>query len=308
MANKVMIVGTGNVGASVGYCLINQRTAVSELVLTDINMEDAEGEAMDLRDTLAVSPSFMKISAGTYKDAGDCDIIIITAGAPQKPGETRMDLLKKNAAIFKDMIDQIMESGFNGIFIVVSNPMDVLTYLTWRYSGLPAEQVIGSGTILDSARLRYRISERLGVSPKSVHAFQIGEHGDTEFALWSLSNLGGQPLSDFLKQSELDEIEEFARKEAYEIINKKGATYYGIGACVTKLVNCILGDEKRVLPVSSYDDFAGVYNGFPAVVGRHGIVRRLELQLTEAEGIKFQKSNNALKDAISQVEAPQIEA
>lgn len=303
-----MIVGTGNVGASVGYCLINQRTAVSELVLTDINMEDAEGEAMDLRDTLAVSPSFMKISAGTYKDAGDCDIIIITAGAPQKPGETRMDLLKKNAAIFKDMIDQIMESGFNGIFIVVSNPMDVLTYLTWRYSGLPAEQVIGSGTILDSARLRYRISERLGVSPKSVHAFQIGEHGDTEFALWSLSNLGGQPLSDFLKQSELDEIEEFARKEAYEIINKKGATYYGIGACVTKLVNCILGDEKRVLPVSSYDDFAGVYNGFPAVVGRHGIVRRLELQLTEAEGIKFQKSNNALKDAISQVEAPQIEA
>ena len=170
MANKVMIVGTGNVGASVGYCLINQRTAVSELVLTDINMEDAEGEAMDLRDTLAVSPSFMKISAGTYKDAGDCDIIIITAGAPQKPGETRMDLLKKNAAIFKDMIDQIMESGFNGIFIVVSNPMDVLTYLTWRYSGLPAEQVIGSGTILDSARLRYRISERLGVSPKSVHA------------------------------------------------------------------------------------------------------------------------------------------
>lgn len=308
MANKVMIVGTGNVGASVGYCLINQRTAVSELVLTDINMEDAEGEAMDLRDTLAVSPSFMKITAGTYKDAGDCDIIIITAGAPQKPGETRMDLLKKNAAIFKDMIDQIMESGFNGIFIVVSNPMDVLTYLTWRYSGLPAEQVIGSGTILDSARLRYRISERLGVSPKSVHAFQIGEHGDTEFALWSLSNLGGQPLSDFLKQSELDEIEEFARKEAYEIINKKGATYYGIGACVTKLVNCILGDEKRVLPVSSYDDFAGVYNGFPAVVGRHGIVRRLELKLTEAEGIKFQKSNNALKDAISQVEAPQIEA
>lgn len=308
MANKVMIVGTGNVGASVGYCLINQRTAVSELVLTDINMEDAEGEAMDLRDTLAVSPSFMKISAGTYKDAGDCDIIIITAGAPQKPGETRMDLLKKNAAIFKDMIDQIMGSGFNGIFIVVSNPMDVLTYLTWRYSGLPAEQVIGSGTILDSARLRYRISERLGVSPKSVHAFQIGEHGDTEFALWSLSNLGGQPLSDFLKQSELDEIEEFARKEAYEIINKKGATYYGIGACVTKLVNCILGDEKRVLPVSSYDDFAGVYNGFPAVVGRHGIVRRLELKLTEAEGIKFQKSNNALKDAISQVEAPQIEA
>lgn len=302
MANKVMIVGTGNVGASVGYCLVNQRTAVSELVLTDINMEDAEGEAMDLRDTLAVSPAYMKIYAGTYKDAGDCDIIIITAGAPQKPGETRMDLLKKNAAIFKDMVGQIMESGFSGIFIVVSNPMDVMTYLTWRYSGLPSEQVIGSGTILDSARLRYRISERLGVSPKSVHAFQVGEHGDTEFALWSLSNLGGQPLTDLLTEKERDEIEDFARKEAYEIINKKGATYYGIGACVTKLVNCILGDEKRVLPVSSYDDFADVYNGFPAVVGRHGIVRRLELKITEEEGMKFQKSTNALKEAISEVE------
>ncbi|MBQ3325815.1 L-lactate dehydrogenase [Candidatus Saccharibacteria bacterium] len=302
MANKVMIVGTGNVGASVGYCLVNQRTAVSELVLTDINMEDAEGEAMDLRDTLAVSPSYMKIKSGTYKDAGDCDIIIITAGAPQKPGETRMDLLKKNAAIFKDMISQIMESGFSGIFIVVSNPMDVLTYLTWRYSGLPAEQVIGSGTILDSARLRYRVSERLGVSPKSVHVFQIGEHGDTEFALWSLANIGGQPIMDLIDEAELNKIEDFARKEAYEIINKKGATYYGIGACVTKLVNCILGDERRVLPVSSYDDFAGVYNGFPAIVGRQGVIRRLDLKMTEAEGMKLQKSTNALKSAISELE------
>lgn len=302
MANKVMIVGTGNVGASVGYCLVNQRTAVSELILTDINMEDAEGEAMDLRDTLAVSPSFMKIRSGTYADAGDCDIIVITAGAPQKPGETRMDLLKKNSEIFRDMISQIMESGFSGIFIVVTNPMDIMTYLTWRYSGLPAEQVIGSGTILDSARLRYRISERLGVSPKSVHAFQIGEHGDTEFALWSSANLGGQPLEKLLSKKEREEIEEFARKEAYEIINKKGATYYGIGACVTKLINCILGDERRVLPVSSFDDFTNVYNGFPAIVGRHGIVRRLDLKLSEEEGVKLQKSVNALSGAIGELE------
>lgn len=302
MANKVMIVGTGNVGASVGYCLVNQRTAVSELVLTDINMADAEGEAMDLRDSLAVSPSYMKISAGTYKDAGDCDIVVITAGAPQKPGETRMDLLKKNAEIFKDIVGQIREAGFDGIFIVVTNPMDVMTYLTWRYSGLPAEQVIGSGTILDSARLRYRISERLNVSPKSVHAFQVGEHGDTEFALWSSASLGGMSLDRLLKAEERKEIEEFARKEAYEIINKKGATYYGIGACVTKLINCILGDERRILPVSSYDDFTGVYNGFPTIVGRNGVVRRLELKMSEREGIKFQKSVNALKAAIAEVE------
>lgn len=297
-----MIVGTGNVGASLGYCLVNQRTAVSELVLTDINTADAEGEAMDLRDTLAVSPSYMKISAGTYKDASDCDIVVITAGAPQKPGETRMDLLKKNAEIFKSMIKEIMDSGFSGIFIVVTNPMDVMTYLTWRYSGLPSEQVIGSGTILDSARLRFRISERLGVSPKSVHAFQIGEHGDTEFALWSTASLGGQPLDKLISTKERTEIETFAKNEAYDIINKKGATYYGIGACVTKLINCILGDERRVLPVSSYDDFANVYYGFPAIVGRHGIIRRLDLKLSEKEGIKLQQSINTLKAAAREIE------
>ena len=302
MANKVMIVGTGNVGASCAYCLVNQRTAVSELILTDIMADDAEGEAMDLRDTLAVAPSYLKIRSGTYADASDCDIIVITAGAPQKPGETRMDLLKKNATIFKDMIGEIMKSGFNGIFVIVSNPMDVLTYLTWRYSGLPSEQVIGSGTILDSARLRYRIAERLGVHPKSIHAFQVGEHGDTEFALWSSATIGGQPLTDLLDQQARDEIENFARNEAYEIINKKGATYYGIGTCVTKIINCILGDEKRVLSVSSFDDYTDVYTGFPAVVGRHGVVRRIGLHLSEEEGMKMQKSVNAIKQAIKSIE------
>ena len=301
-----MIVGTGNVGASLGYCLVNQRTAVSELILTDINTEDAEGEAMDLRDTLAVSPSYMKIKSGTYQDAGDCDIIVITAGAPQKPGETRMDLLKKNAAILKDMIDQIMATGFSGIFIIVTNPMDVMTYLAQKYSGLPAEQVIGSGTILDSARLQFRISERLGVSPKSIQAFQVGEHGDTEFALWSTASLGGQPLEKLLKADERREIEDFARNEAYEIINKKGATYYGIGACVTKLINCILGDERRVIPVSSYDSLHDVYYGFPAIVGKNGIVRRIELKLSEKEGMKLQKSINTLKSAISELEQRDI--
>lgn len=301
MSSKVMIVGTGNVGASLGYCLVNQRTAVSELVLVDINEQDAEGEAMDLRDTLAVSPSYIKIHAGSYQDAGDCDIIVITAGVPQKPGESRMDLLKKNASIFKDMISQIMDTGFSGIFIVITNPMDVMTYLTQKYSGLPPEQVIGSGTILDSARLRFRISERLGVSPKSIHAFQVGEHGDSEFTLWSTANIGGQPLEKLIRADERKEIEDFARNEAYEIIKKKGATYYGIGACATKLINCILGDECRVMPVSTYDSLNDVYYGFPAVVGKNGIVRKIELKLTEKEGIKLQKSINAIKSAISEL-------
>lgn len=296
-----MIVGTGNVGASIAYSMINQRTAVNELILTDINAEDAVGEALDLNDALAVAPSFIKITAGNYSNAKDCDIIIITAGAPQKPGETRMDLLNKNSIIFKEMIEKIMTTGFTGIFLVVTNPMDVMTYLTWKYSGLPSEKVIGSGTVLDSARLRRRIAEYVHVHPKSVHAYQVGEHGDTEFALWSSADIGGQDIKTILQPSTLGEIEDYARNEAYSIIEKKGATYYGIGACVTYIVNFILNDEKRVLPVSSYDDFTGVYNGFPTIIGRKGVVRRLDLKLSELEGIKLQKSVNALKRAIESV-------
>jgi L-lactate dehydrogenase len=302
MSNKVMIVGTGNVGMSYGYALINQRTAVNELVLTDINSDDAEGEAMDLRDALAVSPSYLKISSGTYADAGDCDIIVITAGVPQKPGESRMDLLKKNAAIFKDMVGQIMAAGFDGIFVIVSNPMDVMTHLTWRYSGLPAERVIGSGTVLDTARLRLRLSQRLHVHPKSVHAYQVGEHGDSEFALWDMANVGGQSVRELLSAEELAEIEDFARKAAYAIIEKKGATYYGIGTCLAQITNCILNDENRVLPVCNYDELSGTFNGFPAILGRRGVVRRVGLKLSATEQKKFENSIAVIREAIAEAE------
>ena len=297
-----MVVGTGNVGMSYAYALVHQRTAVNELVLVDINTDDAEGEAIDLRDALTVSPSYLKITDGSYADAGDCDLIVITAGAPQKPGESRMDLLKKNAAIFKDMIAQIMTAGFNGIFLVASNPMDVMTYLTWRYSGLPHEHVIGSGTVLDSSRLRYRVSQKLHINPKNVHAYQVGEHGDSEFALWSCANAGGQPLSDLISDRELSEIEDYARKEAYTIIEKKGATYYGIGSCLASITNCILHDERRVLPVSNYDEFSGTYNGFPAVLGSDGVIRRIGLRLSDGEQGKLQYSIQVLKDAIAELD------
>ncbi len=301
MSNKVMIVGTGNVGASIAFSLINQRTAVNELILTDINAEDAEGEAMDLRDALAVAPSFLKIKSGTYKDSRGCDIIVITAGANQKPGETRLDLLKKNSSIFRPMIKEIMRNGFRGIFLVVTNPMDVLTYLTWKYSGLTSDHIIGSGTVLDSARLRLLLSEKLNVNPKSIHAYQIAEHGDTEFALWSSANLSGQPLTTLLSQKILAEIENTARNEAYEIIAKKGATYYGIGVCVAHIIQAILNDERRALPVSSYDDFNGVFTGFPTIIGRRGALRRLEIEMSEEEGIKYQKSVNTIKNAIKSI-------
>ena len=299
--NRVMIVGTGNVGASIAFALINQRTAVNEIVLTDIIAKDAEGEAMDLRDALAVAPSYVKISNGTYKDAKDCDVVVITAGTAQKPGETRTALLKKNANILKGMIEQIMDSGFNGIILMVTNPMDVMTQLAMKFSGLPAEKVIGSGTVLDSARLRQRIAGYLNVSPKSVHAYQVGEHGDTEHTLWSLADVGGQNVTELLPREVLGGISDFVKNEAYDIIEKKGATYYGIATCVVSILNCILNDEMRVMPVSNYDSFEDVYYGFPAVVGRAGIIRRLDLQLSEKEGVELQESINAIKKSLKTV-------
>ena len=299
--NKVMIVGTGNVGASIAFALINQRTAVNEIVLTDIIAKDAEGEAMDLRDALAVAPSYVKIKNGTYKDARDCDVVVITAGAAQRPGETRMQLLKRNANILKGMIEQIMSNGFDGIFVVVTNPMDILTYFTWKFSGLAAERVIGSGTVLDSARLRQRIAGYLNVNPKSVHAYQVGEHGDSEVTLWSLADMGGAKVAEMLPKETLDDISDFVKNEAYDIIEKKGATYYGIATCVVQILNAILNDEMRVMPVSSYDPFSETSFGWPSVVGREGVVRRLDVRISEWEGVELQKSINVLKKAIASV-------
>ncbi|MBR3169380.1 L-lactate dehydrogenase [Candidatus Saccharibacteria bacterium] len=300
--NKIMIVGTGNVGASIAFAALNQKTAINEIILTDIASEDAEGEAMDLRDALAVAPSYVKISNGTYKDAKDCDIVIITAGVAQKPGESRLELLNKNVAILKDMVGQIMDSGFNGIFLIVSNPMDVLTYYTLKFSGLPTEKVIGSGTVLDSARLRQRIAGYLNINPKSVHAYQVGEHGDSEITLWSKADAGGQKIEELLPHETLKDISEFVKNEAYMIIDKKKATYYGIAVSVIQIVDAILNDEMKILPVSSYDEFSKTCFGWPTVVGREGIIRRLDLDITEREGIDLQNSINVLKKAIESVE------
>ena len=290
--NKIMIVGTGNVGASVAFALLNQRTPVNEIILTDIIAKDAEGEAMDLRDALAVAPSYLKIKN---------DIVVITAGANQKPGESRLDLLKKNVNILQGMIEQIMDSGFNGIFLVVTNPMDILTYYTLKFSGLPTERVIGSGTVLDSARLQSRLSSYLNVNPKSVHAYQIGEHGDSEVTLWSIADAGGQKIKDLLPANVRTDISKFVVNEAYDIIEKKGATYYGIATCVAQIITSIFNDEMRILPVSSFDHFSGTCFGWPSVVGREGVLRRLDLRISEHEGIELQKSINILKKYISSV-------
>lgn len=295
MKNTVMIVGTGNVGSSIGYCLINQRTPVNRLILVDIDREDAEGEALDLQDALAVSPSHLEISSGKLADAEKADLIILAAGAPQLPGQTRIELTAANAKVFKSIISKIMSTGFSGLFLVVSNPLDILTHYTWKLSGLPPEKIIGSGTILDTARLRYLLATDLGVNPKSVHAYQIGEHGDSEFALWSSANIGGQPIRELFSSQKLTAIENRAREQAYRIIDKKGSTYYGIGASVTRIINSIFGDERRILPVSSYDYFHDCFYGFPTIIGRSGIIGRIDLNLNELEGIKLQRSINLIR-------------
>lgn len=301
MKNKVVIIGCGNVGMSYAYCIVNQKTNIQELVLIDLNMKKVEGEVMDLNHCLPFGPSKLTIKAGNYEDCTDASIICIAAGANQNPGETRMDLIHKNSVIFKDIISKIMKTGFNGIFLVATNPLDIMTYITWKYSGLPTNQVIGSGTSLDTSRLRFMLSERLNVNPKNIHAYVIGEHGDSEFIPWSLANVGVEKITDYLSQDELDNIYVDVRDAAYEIINRKGATYYGIGMCLTRITNAILGDENSIITVSTYDKDNNIFIGKPAILNRNGIVRKIKLPLTDEEKSKLQKSVDIIKKAISEL-------
>lgn len=298
---KVVIVGTGNVGMAYAYALLNQKTGTDEMVLVDINTDKTEGEATDLRDGLGFTPGNLKMRAGTYADCGDADIVAITAGARQAEGETRVDLLRKNAAIFEPMIAEIVKSGFKGIFLVVSNPMDVLTYLVWKYSGFPQERVIGSGTLLDSSRLRYAVGHLLDVNPKSVHGYVLGEHGDSEFVAWDSMAVGLKPVKSEFDAGQREEIEERVRDTAYRIIEKKGYTCWGIGACLAYITEVIFTNAKTVIPVSNWDPYANVYYGYPCVVGRKGVMQRMEVKLSADEQKKLDASIAVLKEAITSI-------
>ncbi|MDK8180615.1 L-lactate dehydrogenase [Paenibacillus sp. UMB4589-SE434] len=307
--SRVALIGSGFVGASYAFAMLNQGVA-SEFVIIDLNHKKAEGDAMDLNHGIPFA-SNMRIWAGDYSDCKDADIVVITAGANQAPGETRLDLVGKNAAIFKKIIDAVMASGFDGIFIVATNPVDVLTYATWKYSGLPANRVIGSGTILDSARLRSLLSNELKVDPSSVHAVIMGEHGDTELPIWSHVNVGGMPLEDFQathgypSQEKLDEIFVNVRDAAYHIIERKGATYYGIAMGLARLTKAVLRNENSILSVSALMDgqygLNDLYIGVPAVIGREGIRDIIELKLTPNEQLKFEHSATVMKQAIKSI-------
>ncbi|MCI8445901.1 MAG: L-lactate dehydrogenase [Bacilli bacterium] len=302
MNNKVVLIGCGNVGMSYAYALLNQKTFVNELVLIDLDVERIKGEVMDLNHCLAFAPSKINIKVGTYEDCNDASIVCICAGANQNPGETRMDLIQKNSKIFKSIVNEVMNNGFQGIFLVATNPLDVMTYITWKYSGLSTNKVIGSGTSLDTARLRYMIGEKLGISPKNVHAYVIGEHGDSEFVPWSNANVGLQNISHFLTEEECNEIYVNVRDAAYEIINRKGATYYGIGMCLVRITNAILGDENSIITVSAYDDSNDIYIGSPCILNRNGIKERVLVNLNNDELNKLQLSIDTLKKAIEGLE------
>ena len=301
MNNKIVLIGCGNVGMSYAYALLNQRTSVNELCLIDINKDRLEGEVMDLNHCLAFAPSKINIKLGDYTDCKDAKIVIICAGASQNVGETRMDLINKNSKIFKNIVTEVMKNNFNGIFLVATNPLDVMTYLTWKYSKLPASKIIGSGTILDTARLRFLLGDKLHISPKNIHAYVIGEHGDSEFIPWSNATVGIQPLTRFINQDELDHIEDEVRNAAYKIIEKKGATYYGIGMCLVRITNAILSDENSIITVSTYDKDNKVFIGNPAIINRNGIVARIKLDLNKEEIDKYNNSIITIKKAISNI-------
>lgn len=303
---KVVLVGTGMVGMSYAYAMLNQNTC-NELVLTDIDMKRAEGEAMDLNHGLAFTQANMLIKAGGYEECHDADIVVICAGVAQKPGESRLNLLKRNKQVFESIVGAVMKSGFDGIFLIATNPVDIMTRMTYELSGLDSKKVLGTGTALDTARLRYELGKYFKVDPRNMHAYVMGEHGDSEFVPWSQALLATKPVKEiFVKYPEefsYDEMEKIAadvRTAAYKIIEAKKATYYGIGIALTRITKAILGNENSVLTVSAklngeYGQ-REVYAGVPCVVNRNGIERVIELNLEKDELDKMQNSCDILRE------------
>jgi L-lactate dehydrogenase len=305
---KIAIVGVGNVGATFAYALLGSSLA-SQIVLIDANKKRAEGEAMDLNHAVPLTHS-TRIWAGDYSDCAGATITVITAGTAQKPGETRLDLVQRNYSIYQSIIPQIVKANPDGLLLIASNPLDVLSYAAMKLSGFPANRVIGSGTILDTARFRYLLSQHAGVDPRSVHAYIIGEHGDSEVPVWSLANIAGMDLVDYCKmncESYDPEIYENiftqTRDAAYEIIERKGATFYGIGMGLVRIVEAILRGQNTVLSVSTlindYYDIDDVYLSLPCVIGHDGVKKFLRLPLNEKEIAGLQKSAKVLKATLT---------
>lgn len=301
-SSRVVIIGTGAVGSTTAYTLM-LRERVSELVLIDANKEKALGEALDMNHGLPFTGG-VKIWAGDYSDCADADVVVIAAGASQKPGETRIDLLKRNAVIFDSIIQNIVKYNDHAIILVATNPVDILSYVSFKKSGFPSNRVIGSGTLLDSARFRYLIGQNKKINPRSIHAHIIGEHGDSELPLWSLANVAGIGLE--FSDEDREEIYNSTKNAAYEIINAKGATSYAIALALDRIIVSILQNEASVLNVSTllnnFNGVSDVYLGVPCVVDRTGVREILDLQLDDEELKKFHESANKLKGEIAKLD------
>lgn len=307
---KVVLVGTGMVGMSYAYSLLNQNVC-DELVLIDLDKKRAEGEAMDLNHGLAFSAANMKIYAGEYEDCQDADIVVISAGVAQKVGESRRDLLKRNETVFRSIVEPVTASGFNGIFLVATNPVDIMTRITYALSGFNPRRVLGTGTALDTARLRYLLGDYLRVDPRNVHAYVMGEHGDSEFVPWSQALLATKPIvqlcreHESVKQEDLEEIAKEVQGAAYKIIEAKHATYYGIGMAMTRITRALLGDENSVLTVSAMlkGEYGqnDVFVGVPCIINKNGVQRVLSLSLTDDEQTRFNGSCEILKKSYGEI-------
>ncbi len=286
------------------YSMLN-RGGIEELVLIDIDKEKTKGEEMDLSHGLPYAPQKMNVKAGDYEDCKDAVVVVITAGVAQKPGQTRLELAEVNTKIMKQITKSIMASGFNGIIVVASNPVDLMTYVVWKVSGLPKNKVIGSGTVLDTARLRYLMADYLKVSSKNIHAYIMGEHGDSSFVPWDHAYVGCKRIKDIMKDGnhpmeDLEKIHEGVVNAAYEIINKKKATYYGIGMALNRLVRAILDDENSILTVSTYLENQygqnNIYIGVPAIINQEGVRELIELNLNGQEQEKLDNSCKLIRE------------
>lgn len=308
--SKIVLVGCGAVGSTFAYTVL-LRGLATELVIIDTNREKAEGDVLDLNHGLMLAHP-MRISLGDYPDCAGAQIIVITAGAAQRPGETRIDLMNRNVAIFDSIINQVTRYNQDGILLIATNPVDILTQVALRLSGWPKQRVIGSGTLLDSSRFRYLIAERLRVDPRSVHGSIIGEHGDSEVAVWSSASVAGLPIDHpaagerwHLSAQERQQVYEETRTAAYQIIQKKGATAYAIALALARICEAILRDQQSILPVSSllegYHGIHGVCLGVPSIVGRHGVQELVEVPLTEAERQALFDSAEKLKSFLRQI-------
>lgn len=300
---KIVLVGTGFVGMSMAYSMLN-RGGIEELILIDIDKEKTIGEEMDLSHGLPFAPQKMVIKAGDYSECKDAEIVVITAGVAQKPGQTRLELAEVNTRIVKTITQNIMASGFQGIIIVASNPVDLMTYVVYKVSGLPKNKVIGSGTVLDTARLRYMLADYFKVSSKNVHAYIMGEHGDSSFVPWNHTYVGCKKIIDIMEDNhhpmqDLEKIHQNVINAAYEIIEKKKATYYGIGMALNRLVRAILDNENSVLTISTYLEGAygqnDIYIGVPAIINENGVRELLELDLSKEEQEKLNHSCSLIK-------------